>query len=150
MNEIEIFAKELAAIKLFFELNSIPNWIKEVKLGIPDEQQEFRMLALNEQYHLDFLEPFNIPRRDYIGRTDSEFWVKWLGEEKGLLLAENYRYGDLIALKDGWFASEELNPDKPREQRVFVLKTLNLSGTQIDSRILPAADKERAMKIIVP
>jgi len=62
----------------------IPIWLKDL---------DGKMLSLNQAFEDLFLLPNGLTTKDYLGKTDKEFW----GEEKGKL----YRQHDLEVLKTG-------------------------------------------------
>lgn len=80
--ELLVLRAELLNLKdLFYQLETggsdlpIPHWIKSVgskhKPGV--------MLYMNPAYETWYLEPSNLTRRDYLFKTDTEFWGEGLG-----------------------------------------------------------------------
>jgi hypothetical protein len=68
----------------------VPIWLKDTK-GV--------MLFLNDEYEKVVLHPLGKTKKDYIGKTDYEFWTSVFGKEKGAEIAKEFRGNDLDVQK---------------------------------------------------
>ena len=99
----------------------IPMWLKDTT-GI--------MLALNPAYEAEFLAPLGATAKDYVGKTDLEFWQAFVGDEAGAVVAKDFAANDLHvqATRVMWLGVEKVADASGRIQNYAIMKYPRLEG----------------------
>jgi PAS domain-containing protein len=130
MSEIRLAEQECADRNLILEkrVNKLFSDFRILQLASPKlptpawmKDEAGVMVSLNDEYEALYLKPIDKTREDYIGKTDTEFWGKEIGEI--------YRRNDLKVMHDkSPIASIEPIQTKDGVKEVYVLKYPLLVG----------------------